>query len=72
VFVSIIVNDYFRGERKIETDTTNKEEVQNDRNEMEETINMNNISNWSVTVAQDFPTRKQPSDWLPLCTHVKK
>jgi len=72
VFVSIIVNDYFRGERKIETDTTNKEEVQNDRNEMEETVNMDIISNWSVTVVQDFPTRKQLSDWLPLCTHVKK
>jgi len=70
VFVFIIVNDYFRGERKIETDTTNKEEVQNDRNEMEETMNMDNISNWSVTVVQDFLTRKQLSDLLPLCNGI--
>jgi hypothetical protein len=70
VFVLILVNDYFRAERKIESEKKNKEEDRNDHVEMEEKMNMDNISTWSETVVQDFLTRKQLSALLPICNGI--
>jgi hypothetical protein len=70
----VIVNDYFRMEKKVEADNKNtegaKEKAEKHHDHIEEMMNMDSISSWNETVVRDFLMRKNLSDLLPLCNGI--
>jgi len=66
------MNNFFRAERKVEANIRNNEDTkdkdQDDKdNEIEEKLNLNNITKWSITVVENFLRTKDLSELLPLC-----
>jgi hypothetical protein len=73
-FVSIlIVNDYFRAERKAAECSENRvdaQEVSSQQNAINGKINMENVSNWNESNVRNFLMKHNLTTMIPLCNGI--